>query len=725
MQEPEETYLVHAGPGLADTGTRVLKHGDTFLVSEPHGDVVGRGLSQLGLFHDGTRHLSYLMLRIESVRPLLLGSSVTADNVLLVVSMMNPDITAGDRVVLEHGRVHVRRERLLWSGEMHERITVSSFAREPCEIVLSIDTRADFVDLFEVRGTPREKRGTLHDPDVTSDSTVVWRYDGLDGKQRSTHVRFDPVPSTLRNNRASFTLRLEPGASASVELGVKCFAEAPASEPLDPEERRAFDVALDCARDELAAHVHDDCDIASSNDLFDAWIERSQADLRMMVTETPMGRYPYAGVPWFSTPFGRDGILTALEVLWMNPTLAAGVLEYLAAHQARGVDERADAEPGKILHETRGGEMAALREVPFGKYYGSVDSTPLFVLLAARYHEATADDALLDRIWPAVSRALEWIDRSGDRDGDGFVEYGRKTPQGLLQQGWKDAGDSVFHADGGDAEGPIALAEVQGYVYAAKREIAVLVERRGDAKLAAKLRSDADALREQFDRAFWCDDIGTYALALDGQKRPCKVRTSNAGHCLWSEIAFPERAAIVADQLLSPEMFSGWGVRTVGRGEARYNPMSYHNGSIWPHDNALVGEGLARYGLTDHVARIFTSLFELSVHVDLHRLPELFCGFPRQPGEGPTLYPVACAPQAWAAGAAFMLLGATLGLRIDARKQSLTLSRPTLPPWLERLHLRGVRVGEAELDLSVHRYPGDVALTVDRRSSSVSVAVLK
>ena len=412
----------------------------------------------------------------------------------------------------------------------------------------------------------------------------------------------------------------------------------------------------------------------------------------MMTTELSTGPYPYAGIPWFNTPFGRDGIITALESLWLRPALSRGVLAYLASTQATEAIAEQDAEPGKILHETRSGEMAALGEMPFGRYYGSVDATPLFICLAREYYERTGDRTFVESLWPHLEAALRWIDEHGDLDGDGFVEYQRQSCGGLLHQGWKDSDDAVFHADGSPARGPIALSEVQGYVYAAQRAGAALAALLGQSTRAAQLSDRAGQLRERFEQAFWCEDLSSYALALDGDKRPCRVRTSNAGHCLFTGIAREEHARRVANTLLGPASFSGWGVRTVADTESRYNPMSYHNGSVWPHDNALVASGLARYGLTEGALRIWNGLFAASTYFELHRMPELICGFAQEPGEGPVLYPVACSPQAWAAASVFLLIQACLGLEIHAPKSQVSFTRPQLPAALDELRIHNLSV---------------------------------
>ena len=460
--------------------------------------------------------------------------------------------------------------------------------------------------------------------------------------------------------------------------------------------------------------------ITTSNSIFNEVVCRSMADLAILTTETPEGPYPYAGIPWYSTTFGRDGIITALQMLWCDARVAKGVLQRLAAYQAKDFDPLADAEPGKILHEMRGGEMAALREVPFKLYYGSVDATPLFVMLAGLYAEHTGDIETLRELWPNIEAALGWIDGPGDPDRDGFVEYHRADEQGLVNQGWKDSHDAIFHADGSIAVGPTALCEVQGYVYAAKRLAARCARRLGKPALGDALDAQAVKLAERFESAFWCKDIGTYALALDGQKRPCCVRTSNAGQVLFSGIASPERAESVMRGLMHPSFFSGWGIRTVAREERRYNPMSYHNGSVWPHDNALIAAGFARYGHKNAIDRVFKGLFDAASYMDLRRLPELYCGFLRGRQRGPTLYPVACSPQAWAAGTPLMLLQASLGLEFDQDRDEILLREPRLPAFLEEVTLRNLRLGQSTVDLMLRRHGNDVSIQVLRNDGQIT-----
>ncbi len=443
----------------------------------------------------------------------------------------------------------------------------------------------------------------------------------------------------------------------------------------------------------------------------------------MMMTDTPYGPYPYAGLPWFNCPFGRDGIITALESLWMAPWIGKGVLAYLASTQATGTIPDSDAQPGKILHESRLGEMARLKEVPFARYYGSVDATPLFVMLAAAYYERTADRDSIKKIWPSVDLALRWIDEYGDMDRDGFVEYSRQSSTGLEQQGWKDSRDSIFHADGALVEGPVALCEVQGYVYAAKRGAATLARALGLGERAQALDQQARTLQERFEKAFWCEGIATYALALDGEKQPCRVRASNAGHCLFTGIANRDHAEQVGETLLGDDFFSGWGIRTLGSTEVRYNPMSYHDGSVWPHDNALIAAGLARYGLRDSALKIAAALFDVSRFMDLRRLPELFCGFTRRPTDGPILYPVACAPQSWAVASVFLLVQACLGISISGAQAEVRFTHPVLPDAIQYLEIKNLRVGEASVDLAVRHKARGVSVNIERRQGNVNVVV--
>ncbi|HKW86823.1 MAG TPA: amylo-alpha-1,6-glucosidase, partial [Nitrospiraceae bacterium] len=656
----DQFYVLATSP-MVDDRSRVLKQGETFAVFDCYGDIQPVLLSEQGLYYEGTRFLSRLELSVGDDRPMLLSSTVKADNALFTVDLTNPDICRNGEVVIPRGTLHLLRTKFLWQGACYERLCISNYESVSIDVALSFLFEADFADIFEVRGRKRARKGQ-HLQETIEVESVHLAYEGLDGVIRRTHVKCSPRPQRISSSTVGFEISLQPKEEATFLLTVSCESAGRVSCAY------SYDHAFLEAEYALKTAAANDCAIETSNEQFNEWLNRSQQDIHMMVTETPEGPYPYAGVPWFSTPFGRDGIITALEYLWVNPDIAKGVLSYLASTQAVEVIPEQDAEPGKILHESRKGEMATLGEIPFGRYYGSVDATPLFLLLAGAYYDRTGDHAFIEKIWPNIELALRWMDKFGDRDRDGFVEYARHSPNGLVHQGWKDSRGAVFHADGTPTEGPIALCEVQGYVYEAKCRAAQLACVLGQAETAQQLLRQAQALQERFEQAFWCEELSTYALALDGQKRQCKVRTSNAGHCLFTGIASQERARCIADSLLGKDFFSGWGIRTVAASEARFNPMSYHNGSVWPHDNALIAIGLARYGLKESVLKIMTGLFDASLLVDLHRLPELFCGFVRRPGESPTLYPVACAPQAWSAASVFMLLQACLGLTIHAHE---------------------------------------------------------
>jgi glycogen debranching enzyme len=712
IQVQDQFYILSTA-SRAGERVAVLQDDETFALFDLYGDVGMYGPSEHGLYHDGTRHLSHFGLRLNGRRPLLLSARVKEDNELFGADLTNPDIPLSEPgTVLARDIVHVFRSRFLWQAAWHERVRLRNYGHSTIAVALTFDLDADFADIFEVRGTRRARRGMMLDPQI-DEQEVRLRYRGLDELLRWTSIRWDAPPAEISSHRARFEYKLEPREAATLTFEIRCGHDkgAPARRTCayDAAAAEALE-AIECARRQY-------CVVESSSERFNRWVRRSAADIRMLTSATPEGPYPYAGVPWFSTPFGRDGIITALQMLWVNPKLARGVLGYLAATQADDVDAERDAEPGKILHERRRSEMARLGEVPFGCYYGSVDATPLFVILAGEYFARSGDRAFVADLWPHVERALEWIDRYGDRDGDGFVEYARRSSTGLVQQGWKDSQDSVFHADGTLAETPIALCEVQGYVYAARKQAATLADALGDGARAARLRQQAEDLRVLFEATFWCEEEGTYALALDGRKRPCRVRASNAGHCLFAGIASTDRARRVADLLVGQEMYSGWGIRTVAAAERRYNPMSYHNGSVWPHDNGLIAAGFSRYGFDDLIMGPFGSLFDASAAMDAYRLPELLCGFRRRPGEGPTLYPVACSPQAWASGVVFQLIQACTRMSIDVDGSRLLLHRPMLPPFLTYLKFTNLALPFGSADLQLEHGPHGITATVLRQSS--------
>ncbi len=713
-----QQYYVLATSARADESRRVLKHGDTFAVFDRYGDILPLGMGEEGVYHEGTRFVSRLELLIDGKKPLILSSSIQDDNTLFTADLTNPDLMEGRPRMLARGSLHVLRSRFLHDGVCYESIRVSNFGEEEAGFALSVVLDADFADIFEVRGVRRERRGS-HRPMESGGGQMSIGYEGLDGVERTVRAVFTLEPGSQEGNEAIFPMRLAPREQVHLGLTVLCETAGPlASVP-------SFETAYRHVKSTQRRVCEEGCAIESDNDLLNTFLNRSLADLRMLMTSMDDAFYPYAGIPWFSTPFGRDGIITALESLWINPGNARGVLSFLAKTQAAEFNEVRDSEPGKILHESRKGEMANTGEVPFGNYYGSIDSTPLFIMLAGEYLRRTGDLAYIQFLWPHLERALAWIDRYGDADGDGFLEYLKRSERGLRNQGWKDSDDSVFHEDGRLAQGSIALCEVQAYAYGAKNEAAYIAEISGRRAEAMRLRTEALDVQRRFEATFWDEELGCYVLALDGDKRPCRVKSSNAGHCLFTGIASEERARRLERELLSPEFYSGWGVRTIASDQARYNPMSYHNGSIWPHDNALIAYGLARYGLRRGPVRILEDMFRVGLYVDQHRLPELFCGFHRRNGEGPTLYPVACAPQAWASAAPFHLLQACMGLSVDAVARTVTLDRPALPDFIDRMRIRNLRVGAARIDMVLTRQAGDVGAHLERREGDVSLRILK
>jgi glycogen debranching enzyme len=714
---PSAQYAIAVSDTLQQRHTRTLKHGDTFAVIDHRGDLGGEPGNPEGLYHRDTRMLSQFQLLFEEARPLLLSSMIQDDNAVFTADLSNPDLLVNGKIALRRENIHLNRVKFVWNGACYERLLVRNFSDRLLQLRLTYRFASDFADLFEVRGEHRAARGEAHSA-LESDHGVALRYVGIDKIERNTRLTFFPSPKTLTTARAAYELTLKPRATR--RIFVRCDVQSGSDSDWSG---RVFYGRMRAARQALRESSERAASIEGSNSVFNEVVRRSVSDLYTLITDTPEGPYPYAGIPWFSTPFGRDGIITALMTLWLDPTIAKGVLGFLASTQATRIEPERDAEPGKILHEMRHGEMANLREVPFGRYYGSIDATPLFVLLLGEYFRRTADLATVRTLWPNIEAALEWIDRYGDRDGDGFVEYYRQTKEGLANQGWKDSHDAIFHHDGRTAEGPIALCEVQAYVYGAKRHAATLAEALGYTDRASALASQAETLRLNFESRFWCEDLSVYALALDGAKEPCRIVSSNAGQVLFTGIASAERAERVARTLLSPAAFSGWGIRTIATSEPRYNPMSYHNGSVWPHDNGLIAMGFARYGQKQAAARVFSALFDAAAYMDQRRLPELFCGFVRLERNAPTQYPVACSPQAWASATPLCLLQASLGLELLDRTGEIKFYRPLLPDFLDHVHLRNLRLSSGSADVLLHRRDDNIAATVTRREGDVVVVV--
>lgn len=692
---------------------QALKAGDCFLVADGWGDL-REGAE--GLFDNDTRILSRLVLRVGQARPSRLSSGVSQDNVFFTCHSTNRPLPPMGGKSAPAGVLHLERRRFLWERRMFERIRISNHGVEDVLLPLTIDYAADFADIFEVRGTVRARKGEIAPP-TTDGRRVAFSYMGLDGVERRSCVAFSEPPARMSASRAEFMFSLPRGRT--LDLYVECGADR--CDTPSPERWRLH--ALQ-ARLAMRAKRRRGASLRGPRSpRFNDWLDQSRADVALLTTELPTGPYPYAGTPWFSTPFGRDGIITAWQMLWLDPSLAKGVLTYLAMRQATESSAFADSAPGKIMHETRRGEMAALGEVPFGLYYGGVDTTCLFVALAGAYARRTGDVETIRRLWPNLIAAVGWMRDHGDVQGNGLIAYQRAAETGLSNQGWKDSEDSIFHSDGRFPKGPVALLEVQGYAYSAWQAMADLGRLLKD-PAAAEWAAKAESTRALVEERFWLEDEQFYAVALDGDGEPCRAIASNAGHLLFTGLPSAERARMVTQRMLSAEFRSGWGIRTLATGQARFNPMSYHDGSVWPHDTAMAAAGMARFGERRAVAMLLNEIYSAATHFQL-RLPELFCGFERLPGEPPIAYPVACLPQAWAAGSVFMMMQAALGISIDALTGAVDVDDPHLPPGIEHLVLSNLQVGDAVVDLSFDRVNGHTVIAPRRRRGEVRVRLLR
>jgi glycogen debranching enzyme len=687
-----------------------LKEGDTFVVADTFGDITGESD---GLFNFDTRLLSRFIMTFGGANPSLLSSAVSRDNVFFTCNVTNKPLPALGGPSTPQGVLHVERARFLWKDRLFERISCVNYGFHQITVPLTFHFGSDFVDMFEVRGKSRPLRGKMLGAEVASD-TVTFRYTGLDHVVRTTAISFSVRPDALSERRADFTVKLAPDARKEIYIEIGAVPGRPS--------RAAFRSSAACARVAMRRRVRRGARPLSSGRLFNEWIEKSRSDLALLTTDLATGPYPYAGIPWFSTAFGRDAIISSLQLLWVDPALAKGVLRFLADTQAKETSPYQDAEPGKIMHETRTGEMTALKEVPFARYYGGVDTTPLFVVLAGAYAKRTGDLALIETLWPALEAAMSWIAQASEDTADGFLVYARGMKSGLTNQSWKDSDDSIFHANGRIPHGPIAALEVQGYVFAAMLSMATLHERFGNDEAATRFRQSADRIRANVEARFWMEDQNFYGIAIDGADALCRVRASNPGHLLFVGLPTPERARLVTQSLLSSAFDSGWGIRTLAPNQTHFNPMSYHNGSVWPHDTALCAAGIARYGERAGVVRLLNQMFETAVAFGM-RLPELFCGFSRAAGEPPIAYPVACLPQAWAAGSFFMMLQACLGLCIDGWRGEIHIDHPHLPIGIDRLEIHQLAVKNRRANLVFQRVGSRVVAFAEGPPGGIPVIV--
>jgi glycogen debranching enzyme len=716
----QDQFYIRAKSALTDHRTRVLKKDELFAVFDVFGDIQPYGQGSQGLFWGSTRFLSYYELRINGAKPLLLSSTVRNDNALCIADLTNSDITDLENSSdFTRGLIHIFREKFLVSNSCYEKIRIKNFHTSTVNLEISLDFDSDFADIFEVRGVLRKAHGTTLPVEISSEGVCI-KYFGLDNVMREFILEFSVPTPYLLERRLSYRLALNPNEEKTFTFKFKCNS----GDLVLKSEDLSYEVARLQNQHSVTKSRDRQCEVLSSDKAFNNWLHRSMSDLEMLTTSLESGPYPYAGIPWFCTIFGRDGLITALQTLWFNPDIAKGVLLNLARTQSLENNPHFDAEIGKILHEARFGEMVALKEVPFQHYYGSVDSTPLFVILAGRYLKTTGDFETVKSIWPSIEKALEWIEKDADCDGDGFIEYIKKSEKGLENQAWKDSSDSVSHSDGELAQAPIASVEVQAYVYEAKLQASFVAQSLGFSSLSTQLNAEALALFEKFNDVFWVPQMGFYALALDKHKKACEVKSSNVAHALFTGVVCAQKALSVVENLMNEDMFSGWGLRTLSSNEKRFNPMSYHNGSVWPHDVAIAAEGMSRYGFKNESLVLFKAMYEACINFDLYRLPELFCGFTRRYEEMPTLYPVACLPQAWASGALFMFIKAALGMEIDGFRERIYFKNPMLPDFLKELTLKQLKVGNKTVDLHFVRSSHGVTVNILSQSNQVEIILM-
>ncbi len=674
-----------------------LIDGKTFLSTTVAGDIHPPGAPDVGFFHDDTRFLRHLELRINGQRTVVLSAS-TEKTFASQIELTTGHMTLRDSYELPENTVHIRREQLLSGDIFFDRITLENFNLTPVKLNIEICVDSDFVDVFQVRGVARRIHGQYYKP-VYRDGELVFVYRGLDDVLRQTVVQMNPQPQSVEHNTAHWELHLEPLKQTVLELHVTPHVQDVRERPHNLSFVESLRNRRTAFKEWEARSTHFD----SSNEVFDTAIKTATGDFHALLI--PQGREHIiaAGIPWFATAFGRDSVIAAYQSLSLNPQLAIDTLRVLARMQGTELNDWRDEEPGKILHEYRSGEMTRCGEMPFGPYYGSIDATPLFLILLSETFNWTADESLVEELLPAAYKAIEWMDKYADLDGDGFVEYLRRSSKGLVNQGWKDSWDANIHRDGTIAKPPIALAEVQGYVYDAKFRMASLLRSFGDSKTADRLKRESSELAKRFEKAFWMPQRGFYAMALDSEKKQLQVISSNPGHLLFTRIIGRERARTVAQRLMRDDMFSGWGWRTMSRDEQVFNPLSYHRGSVWPHDNSLIAHGMALNDLRQPAMQILTSLFQAALTFRDYRLPELFCGVHRREFDTPVHYPVSCSPQAWASGAMFLILTSVLGIRPSAQRRELNVVNPELPPFLDFLKIKNMRIGNARVDLEFTR----------------------
>jgi glycogen debranching enzyme len=703
----------------------VIKDEEIFFLGQPNGQVPQKGNHGLGLYYHDCRFLNRYEFRVAGVEPTGLiaaaASGFEAD-----LRLANPDVRLEDGRLLQKEDLGIGLERVIDASRntLYDRITFENYQQEAVEFPVTLSFGSAFEDVFAVRGMPSKGRGKLHPPRWEG-GALSFLYECSDGIDRSLAVYFSPLPETGGGATVKFRVRLEARASKSLLVRLVLAESSGQDRGECPEPPAAdFQSVTGSLNRSGAQWLEGQTEVKSDSLLLDRVLGRALRYLRVLRSSLRDHTYFAAGVPWFVALFGRDSLIACLQTLAYGTDVAENTLRLLASYQGTKVDDWRDEQPGKILHELRVGEMARTDEIPQTPYYGSIDATPLFLILISRHAAWTGSLALFEELRGPVEKALAWMTEYGDLKKNDYLAYQVKSRKGLGNQGWKDSGDAIVNADGSLAEPPIALAEVQGYAYLARVGVADLFRRAGEPDRARQLQQEADDLRQRFNRDYWLEDLGVYALALQAGMRPAAVVSSNAGQVLWSGIADPDKARRTTERLTADDVFNGWGVRTLSAKERRYNPVGYHLGTVWPHDNSLVLSGFRRYGFDEATRRVFTGIVEAATRFHADRLPEVFAGYPREPFGVPVHYPVACHPQAWAAGAVPFMTEALLGLVPEGFERRLRVVRPVLPDFVDRLEVRRLRVGPGRADLRFQRTgAGEVGVTILNVSGPLDVVI--
>jgi glycogen debranching enzyme len=716
-------------PGLAtrtNFSQEVLKEGELFFICGPEGEVSREHNGGFGLYYRDTRFLSCLELGLTEGNLLFLSSSIK-DSHFAQFELTNP-VLERDNHIIPASTIHIRALRVL-DNALFQRLRLINFNPMPVMITLQFTLGADFRDIFVIRGFERKEEGEIFTPQPTQEG-ILFGYRGRDNLCRYTRVSFSPFPDHVDVDKeknlatARFSLTLPPGRKVYLYMQVKPFIGNKPGAAIG--RKGAITAGFSRAVRKtytLYEKWKQQCTQFKSDNIFlSNMLRRNVTDLYALCTDYPdLGTIVQAGIPWYAAPFGRDALITSWQALIVNPDIAVKSLYFLASLQGKEDNPWRDEEPGKILHELRRGELAACGEIPHTPYYGSVDATPWFIILLSETYRWTGNRQLLTDLAENLFAAVNWCRKYGDMDGDGFIEYAVRSPRGLTNQGWKDSWDGVVDPRGNLPSGPIALVEVQAYYYLALKRAAEMGRILGKDGWSRELEEEARALQRKFIEAFWMEDEQYLAYALDGDKNQIKTIVSNPGHCLFTGILPEEMALAVARRLLNNDMYSGWGIRTMSKVMGPYNPMSYHNGSVWPHDNAIIAYGLRCYRQFDLLEKVVTGLFEAAMSFPYHRLPEVFCGFTRRRDGGPVHYPTACDPQAWAVGTMPLLIRTLLG--ISCWGNEVHVSAPQLPPWVQEIQICNLSAGSGTVDLEFTRKQGKAYCGVLRATGNTRVII--